>query len=434
MNPAQQQFFQQWQGYLQQVSGQVTEIIQEANGGCQQLLQTHPDDPMPMINALQALKIKVNEVKVKVQRDWAQQTASMGGDSGELREAGQQANDNTNRWIDEKWGRVEADWKNAAINAMWPRVQQLMAQPVGCTQCGAPITPRVRHMADTVTCAKCGGVNQTTPDPEVSMYYTMGPDIWAKASTLEQRLAADRQASVARGPAGADALKQWEKMERDYWTAYYAARAQLLPASAQEQQTDVQSKMKPILDELQTRGMAPGVPAGSAAGGQQANPQSNGDLLAPVEGITLEVYADIVSQQQALSQAELQQVLAQHGMDMAKYARVANGWGARMKQDYSVNVAFASAMAAAQQSRAAAGGFDPSKYTFEQYCEILGAQRAWTSQGKDVSAMLKQEFNLTVSDFSAISGFWMPKLGSDTSLAMKMSGLTNAAAQKYSAR
>ena len=528
MNPAQQQFLQQWQGYLQQVSDQVTQITQEAGAGCQQLLQTHPDDPMPMVNALQALGIKVNELKMQVENGWTQQTeriVGMGGDSREVRDAGQQATEQLTRWIDEAWGHTEANWKNAAIKAMWPRVEQLMAQPVACNQCGAPITPRLRHMADSVQCSKCGAVNQTVPAPEVRTFYSMGPDIWAHATTVDQRLAADRQRRLAQGQAGAEGLLQWEKMERDYWTAFNAAKAQLLPASAEEQQKDVESKMKPILDELsyndawrQAKGMAPSVSAASASGPvpegddwgplrqdqveefyyqsfrlddsrndpaafeallqrfgyrdnthfeqvrqtfnrhldptdpalmqqqvaarlraqadeQQDKLQSNGDLLAPVEGVTIEVYADIASQQSTLSPAELQQVLAGHQMDMAKFERVANGWADRMKQDHAVMTAFSTAFAAAQGRHAASGGgIDPSKYTFEQYCEIMGAQQAWSAQGKDVNAMLKQEFNLTAMDFSAISSHWGPKMATDMSLGARMGQLMTEASQKYMAR
>ena len=70
-----------------------------------------------------------------------------------------------------------------------------------------------------------------------------------------------------------------------------------------------------------------------------------------------------------------------------------------------------------------AAAFNPATVSFDTYCEIMGAQAAWSAQGKDVSAMLKQVFNMTALDYSNVAQYWSPKMMTDMSLAMKMSDL-----------
>ena len=64
--------------------------------------------------------------------------------------------------------------------------------------------------------------------------------------------------------------------------------------------------------------------------------------------------------------------------------------------------------------------------------EIMGAQNAWTMQGKDVNMMLKQTFGMTAADYSNISAYWMAKMQTDMSLAMRMTELMQMGQAKYS--
>jgi len=176
-----------------------------------------------------------------------------------------------------------------------------------------------------------------------------------------------------------------------------------------------------------------------------------GDLLAPIEGVSLEQYAAISAQAASYpTQPEFQKLLAQHGLDGAKFDRVSKAWTDRMSKDTSMVVvnayskAFGSAGAgqygavgqagvAAADGQPPAAAFNPASVSFETYCEIMGAQAAWSAQGKDVNAMLKKVFNMTALDYSNVSQYWSPKMMTDMSLAMKMSDLMMRAQQKYMA-
>ena len=56
MNPAQQQIVAQWNQHLQQTGGQLQGLLQQAGGGCEQLIAQNPVDPIPLNNALGAIE------------------------------------------------------------------------------------------------------------------------------------------------------------------------------------------------------------------------------------------------------------------------------------------------------------------------------------------------------------------------------------------
>jgi hypothetical protein len=182
-----------------------------------------------------------------------------------------------------------------------------------------------------------------------------------------------------------------------------------------------------------------------------ANPQ----LMEPIEGITIEQYAEVAAQASAgIQGAQFDQLLAQRGMDRAKYDRVSQGWNARMSQDASATLAtiygrafggsgagqFGAAGAAGAQvlsgvaatgQVAGVGGGEP--VSWEKYNEIGGAQRAWAQSGRDVNAMLKQAFGISALDWSNMSQFWMARMMTDPQKMMEMEGLQQRWAQHYAA-
>jgi hypothetical protein len=70
--------------------------------------------------------------------------------------------------------------------------------------------------------------------------------------------------------------------------------------------------------------------------------------------------------------------------------------------------------------------------SFELYCEILGAQNAWTRQGKDVNAMLKQVFHMTAMEFASASGPISARMMTDPGMAMRMMPLMQQGELKHS--
>jgi hypothetical protein len=187
----------------------------------------------------------------------------------------------------------------------------------------------------------------------------------------------------------------------------------------------------------------------------QASVAANPQLVAPIEGVTIEQYAQLCAGA-AANQAPgaFEQLLAQHGMDRAKYDRVAAGWNGRMRDDSTYSLTqiygkafgsagtgqFGSAGAAGAASLHATGasgqganvaGGEP--VSWEKYNEIGGAQRAWAQSGKDVNAMLKQQFNVSALDWSNMSQYWMARMMTDGQKMMEMNDLQERWAKHYAA-
>lgn len=164
---------------------------------------------------------------------------------------------------------------------------------------------------------------------------------------------------------------------------------------------------------------------GDMDGALQADPA----LIAPIEGTTMEVYAQISAQQaQGLSQDQFNQLLAQHGLDMAKWDTVSSGWTDRMSKDTTHTLtqiygkafqgagqgqfgAASQAVAATGMDGTAAAGGEP--IPFDKACEIQGATTAWSNTGKDVNAMLQSTFKMNAAEWAAANTWWMTQLMAD---------------------
>lgn len=163
----------------------------------------------------------------------------------------------------------------------------------------------------------------------------------------------------------------------------------------------------------------------------QATAAANPELLAPVEGVSVELYAQIAARvAQSIPQDELLALLAQHGLDYATWDRASKVWNDRMSKDTTATIATIYGKAfmnsgqgqfgAAGQAYAATG-FDGSAASgaepvpFERFCEISGAMSGWAKSGQDVNALLKLKFGMVAADYSSVSTWWLSQLTADMS-------------------
>lgn len=162
---------------------------------------------------------------------------------------------------------------------------------------------------------------------------------------------------------------------------------------------------------------------------QAATIAANPELLSPVEGVTLDIYANLCARMaQGMQQPQLLEALAQHGLDMGAWERANAVWTDRMSKDTTATIAtayskafmtsgqgqYAGAASAAAQTGwngTAAGGEAP--ISFEKNAEIAGAMAAWSKQGKDVNALLHSTFGMTAMDLSTTSTWWMTQMMAD---------------------
>jgi hypothetical protein len=165
-------------------------------------------------------------------------------------------------------------------------------------------------------------------------------------------------------------------------------------------------------------------------GERQSFVAGNAALMAPIDGVSLEQYAQISARAaQGMSQSELQGVLAGYGLDYAAWDRASRGWMDRMSKDTTGTIAQRYGQAfmtngqgkygASMQQAAAAGwggtaAAGQAPVTFDKVCEIQGAMSAWSKSGHDVNAMLKKHFDMLATDWSAVSTWWMTQMMADT--------------------
>ena len=146
----------------------------------------------------------------------------------------------------------------------------------------------------------------------------------------------------------------------------------------------------------------------------------SGGGLDPVEGVALEQWAQI--QAGVAGGGNVDQLIAQAGIDRPRWDRVSAEWMARMQSDTTMAIAtaYGNAFAGAGQGQfgAAAGhaaqvgvggdlGQEPMP--FERYVEIMEAQNAAATRGQDANAVLAQ-FGLSAVDWSNVSMFWNKRM------------------------
>ena len=73
----------------------------------------------------------------------------------------------------------------------------------------------------------------------------------------------------------------------------------------------------------------------------------------------------------------------------------------------------------------------PDLGRFEQYVEIMAAQGAWSEQGFDVNAKLREVFGIDAVKFGQFSTYWAPKMGTDVALMNRYMELDAHYREKY---
>ena len=226
----------------QQVAHELSQLLQQASAGCQQMIAANPTDPMPLNNAMIAIEQQKKAIDRKL---WDAPNV----DKRTKRACG--------RWIDETWARFETHWHVEQLRAMWPHVQHAMQKPATCTQCGSPLGRATPYKSESITCGGCHSVNQVMPETVVATYFGSIPHWFAEQATLDKKLALQkfkddweehRDASFAAGHDRPDEplerLKQREQMERDYWTSYAEARVRNEGGTAADVKSLVDARMK----------------------------------------------------------------------------------------------------------------------------------------------------------------------------------------------
>jgi len=201
--------------------------------------------------------------------------------------------------------------------------------------------------------------------------------------------------------------------------------------------------------------------AGSRQGREMmgAGAAANPEILLPVEGIDIRTYATTQARAMGVGNdmGKWAAILAENGMDQAKWDRVNTEWQRRMSGqagDMNATMALMTEYgkyfgqagqgqygAAAAANAGVAGNLNQGQgavgaepCTLERYAEIGGAQSAWAQQGRDVNQMLQQQFGMNALDWSNLSQFWSAKIAGDYRIGLRYSELQTHYEEQYKAQ
>jgi hypothetical protein len=259
MNPAQQQITAQWNHYLQQMGGHLQGLLQQAGGGCEQMIAQNPLDPIPLNNALGAIEHQVKDLRGKLGDAFSEHYDRVceAGPGEPSYSHMKRALRGFERWADETWARFDAHVHTKQYRAMWPHVQQAMQKPAACNRCGGPIQRATPHKSESINCPACRTVNQVLPEAVVAQYFGGMPHYFAQAGVIDKQFAlqkfkddwddyrdAEYAADRERPDMPIARLEQREQMEKDYWTAYAESRVRNEGGTADDVKTLVDARMK----------------------------------------------------------------------------------------------------------------------------------------------------------------------------------------------
>jgi hypothetical protein len=156
-------------------------------------------------------------------------------------------------------------------------------------------------------------------------------------------------------------------------------------------------------------------------------------LLEPIDGVSVETWATIAATLATLGDDPegYHRLLAEHDLDAAAYESAQQAWIERMQSvddpmaAGAIATIYGQAFTATRTGSASNGADEGAEApcSFERYCEIMGAQSAWASDGRDVNASLKEVFGITAVDWSDYGAYWNARMMSDIQLATRMGDL-----------
>ncbi len=178
-----------------------------------------------------------------------------------------------------------------------------------------------------------------------------------------------------------------------------------------------------------------------------------------VHGLDVRTYGVVASRRaRCKDDAARAALLAEYGLDDAKYGEVDATWQARMQETMTrdpmaggdlmskYGQGFAEGSTGQFAKAAQAGGVAsdvntaagtapdaPEPVPFAKFVEIEQAQRAWSQQGLDIGAKLQEVFGISILDWSDIGAYWSPKITSDLNYARQYNELQPRFAAQYGA-
>jgi hypothetical protein len=252
-----QEVLARWSAFQQKIHQRFQEIMQEADAGFRDLVASDPTDAITLSNAASGVNARVEALCQKLQDTFSSQV-TLNVSSAAL-DAAVEGMEEQGRSMRVAYKTLEIQAQAAIYRAMYPLAAEQMQRAVPCTNCGSPLSKAQPHRVEAITCPACHTVVQAAPAVVVSTYFGGAGHAFGEEAAFPRRLAVeDQRRRVAKGRRARgfgdeplESIKEWERLEQDAWRAYFTAKAQIVPATPQEIDEWVASRMRPFYDALE---------------------------------------------------------------------------------------------------------------------------------------------------------------------------------------
>jgi hypothetical protein len=246
-----------WSTFLDKIESAFDELMREGRAGCLDLLQSNELDPIAMSNAWQGIRAEMFALADKIGTTWREKVEATFDAAGVPKneiyaeEARGRALD---RQIRHTFERREIELFAEGGDLIYAAATKAMQKSLHCRECGADLVLHEKFFrAVNVTCGFCQRVNTLEPGSEVRMvenYCSHHLSQRAALAEWEALKAVEQRRRDTRGDT-IEVLRALELATRNYWTAYFQARAQLIPDFSKDLARDIESRMRPFRDEMQ---------------------------------------------------------------------------------------------------------------------------------------------------------------------------------------
>ncbi|MGE0868340.1 MAG: hypothetical protein AB7P03_07255 [Kofleriaceae bacterium] len=217
--------WQRWEAFLGKIGDRQHEILGEADAGLLEIIDRFPEDPMPMTNALEGVRHRLDELHSRVNDTWDDQVQMQFeavNEDLELRALDRK--DDFLLELEEQAELFAARMRYTFYRKLQPRAEASARRAVPCAQCGAPLQLPTRTRTVSHTCESCGAVNQVMADGAVAQSRGIGRataeleciPLRYQIHRFRNQVHRERRASRwAAEPVSS--MEHWLEMERCYW-------------------------------------------------------------------------------------------------------------------------------------------------------------------------------------------------------------------------
>ena len=234
-----------WDSFLTKIRERFDVLMRESVAGCAALLAQTGGDTVPVSNAWTGMRMRALALGSKVSETWSDSVQDMFHDA-EAYDAADRAWARGEALIDAM--EIEIERTETAIFA--DAIRSLLAMAAAeqaalrCSQCGAELVAAVYLQSVDLPCKHCGALVTVEPGPRARMAVALSHHVWRQAC-WDQWLALHHAQNAVRNARTATLaqLQAWESAEIEYWTAWLAERAKLMPETTATLDKELRQRM-----------------------------------------------------------------------------------------------------------------------------------------------------------------------------------------------